>query len=133
MRSRRSRREPATSLARMSSCRTSASKMPDDRGTVDPVSNNFDPRWDDPADAQYTWNRGQGPYPRLYEDVMRAYAEGQRRAWDAVASPMAREHVIRFVDGWSYHRGPAFDAQASARLMQHQQRAAARRDAGGGI
>jgi rifampicin phosphotransferase len=93
----------------------------------------FDPRWDDPAQARYTWNRGRGPYPRLYEDVHRVYAAGMRRCWDAVASPMAREHIVHFVDGWPYARGPSFDAEAGARLQQHQQRAAAARDRGGGI
>src|SRR5712692_9428229 len=68
-------------------------------------------------DAQYTWNRGMGPYPRLYEDVMRAYADGQRRCWEAVASPMAKDHIVRFSHGWMYQRGPSFDAESGARLQ----------------
>jgi phosphohistidine swiveling domain-containing protein len=98
-----------------------------------PPTATFDPRWEDPADAQYTWNRGMGPYPRLYENVMRAYADGQRRCWEAVASPMAKDHIVRFVDGWMYQRGPSFDADSGARLQQHGQRAAVRRDTGEGI
>lgn len=97
---------------------------------VAPVQS-FDPCWEDPADAQYTWNRGSGPFPRLYEDVERANAQGYRRCWETVASPMTREYIVRFVDGWAYRRGPQYDAQTTARLQQHQDRAAAMRDSGG--
>lgn len=93
----------------------------------------FDPQWKDPADAQYTWNRGMGPYPRLYEDVMRVYAEGMRNCWEAVASPMAKDHILHFIDGWMYQRGPSYDAEAGARLQAHGQRAAERRESGEGI
>jgi phosphohistidine swiveling domain-containing protein len=84
-------------------------------------------------DAQYTWNRGAGPYPRLYEDVMRVYAGGMRRCWEAVASPMAKDHIITFVDGWLYQRGPAYDAESSARLKDHRERATLHRETGEGI
>jgi rifampicin phosphotransferase len=75
----------------------------------------------DQADAQYTWNRGQGPLARLYQDVQRAYYEGNRRCWEAVAAPMVREHIMQIVDGWAYHRGPDFDENAKARLRKHQE------------
>jgi phosphohistidine swiveling domain-containing protein len=93
----------------------------------------FDPQWKDPADAQHTWNRGLGPFPRLYEDVMRAYAQGMKRCWDTVASPMAKDHIIHFAQGWVYQRGPAFDAESGARLAKHGERAAIRRETGEGI
>jgi phosphohistidine swiveling domain-containing protein len=93
----------------------------------------FDPQFTDPADAQYTWNRGQGPYPVLYQDVVRVYAQGMKRAWDSVASPMAKDHILHFAHGWTYQRGPAFDEAAMARLAEHGQRAAIKRDSGEGI
>ena len=93
----------------------------------------FDPKWTDPEQAHYTWNRAQGPYPRLYQDVMRSYMQGMKRCWDAVASPMAKDHIIHFVDGWMYQRGPAFDDEAVERLSKHGQRAAQRRETGEGI
>src|SRR5258707_9720527 len=97
------------------------------------MTDDFDPQWDDPADAQHTWNRGMGPFPVLYQDVMRTYAQGMKRAWDSVASPMAKDHIVRFAHGWTYVRGPDFDDAAGARLAAHGQRAAVRRETGEGI
>src|SRR5947209_13620026 len=97
------------------------------------MSDDFDPQWADPADVQYTWNRGQGPYPRLYQDVVRVYTRGMKRAWDTVASPMAKDHIVHFAQGWTYQRGPAFDEAAGARLAEHGKRAAIARDTGEGI
>ena len=101
--------------------------------TVEPQA--FDPQWTDPDQANYTWNKGGlgPPLPKLYEDVYRAYAEGMKACWEDVASPMAKDHVIHFAQGFIYQRGPDFDEAAGARLMQHGRRAAERRDTGEGI
>jgi len=97
------------------------------------MAGEFDPQWDDPSQAQYTWNRGMGPLPRLYEDVYRVYAEGMKSCWDDVASPMAKDHIVHFVNGFVYSRGPDLDEAALARLGAHGQNAAQRRETGEGI
>ena len=82
--------------------------------------------WDDPADAEYTWVRGQratdqGAPPRLQEDVLRIYAEGSRVCFEETGAPMARNHIIRFFNGFSYSRSPQVDAgEVSRRVEQHQ-------------
>jgi pyruvate,water dikinase len=53
---------------------------------------------------------------RLHRDAVVAYAEGMRRCWESCGSPLAREHIVQFVDGWVYARGPEMDAAAGARL-----------------
>jgi phosphohistidine swiveling domain-containing protein len=79
------------------------------------------PVWEDPRDAGYSWARpmfsaGATPQPLLYQDVVRAYAEASRVCWEDVASPMAQMHIVRFLDGFMYSRGPEMDDAAQARL-----------------
>lgn len=65
----------------------------------------------------YTWRREwETPMKLLHQDGVRAYAEGMRRCWWYCASPMSREHIVQFVDGWVYVRGPEMDEAAKARL-----------------
>jgi pyruvate,water dikinase len=56
-----------------------------------------------------------------------------KRAWDAVAAPRAKDHIVHFAQGWTYLRGPAFDEAAGARLAEHGRRAAMARETGEGI
>jgi pyruvate,water dikinase len=78
--------------------------------------------FEDPADAAYSWQKQWGPLMRLHVDVVRAYEDGKRRCWDDCGSPMARDHIVIFVDGYGYARGPDMDEAAVARLsalVQH--------------
>lgn len=76
----------------------------------------FEPVFDDPADAQYSWRKGWGPVMRLHEDIIRAYEDGKRRCWEDCGSPMANDHIVVFIDGYGYTRGPEMDADACERL-----------------
>jgi pyruvate,water dikinase len=74
----------------------------------------------DPAQAAYSWRRAQSaPLPALYEEVLNAYYEGCRRCWEKTGSPMAREHIVLWIDGWPYVRGPDHDEGAAERLAAH--------------
>jgi pyruvate,water dikinase len=72
--------------------------------------------FDDPADAAFCWRKSWGPLMRLHEDVVRAYHDGERRCWEDCGSPMAKDHIVIFVDGYGYVRGPESDEAAGARL-----------------
>jgi rifampicin phosphotransferase len=88
-------------------------------GTAAPdvSSAGFEPCWDDPADAAYCWRKGWGgAMPRLHHDLVRSYYEGQRRCWEDCGSPMAKDHIVMFVNGFVYNRGPEMDEAAVRRL-----------------
>lgn len=94
------------------------------------ATRDFVPHWDDPADAQYSWRKAWGPVPRLHEDIIRAYHEGEKRCWDECASPMAKDHIVTFVEGYGYVRGPEMDEAAMQRLgalIEYQDRNFSRR------
>ncbi|MGH2759188.1 MAG: PEP-utilizing enzyme [Actinomycetota bacterium] len=80
----------------------------------------FDVRWDDPADAACSWRRAQSQPPtRLYQDVLSGYYEAARGCYERTGTPMAREHIVRWVDGWPYVRGPEADEDSAQRLAEH--------------
>lgn len=80
----------------------------------------FDVRWDDPADAAHSWRRAQSQPPtRLYQDVLTAYYHAARRCYERTGAPMAREHIVHWIDGWPYVRGPEADEASAQRLAAH--------------
>lgn len=80
------------------------------------AADSFVLHWDDPNDARYSWRKAWGPVARLHEDIIRAYHEGERLCWDECASPMAKDHIVMFVEGYGYVRGPEMDDAAERRL-----------------
>jgi pyruvate,water dikinase len=96
----------------------------------------FTVAWDDPADAEYTWvrvQRGfeQGALARLQEDVLSVYAEGARVCFEETGVPMARNHIVRFFNGFNYARSPQVDeGEVSRRVAQHEARDRAYRKRG---
>ena len=85
--------------------------------------------WEDPADEEHGWAlsaRGFGrplPLRRFEEDAQRAYAAGSKRIFDETGSPMAQNHIVRFINGYPYSRAPELDAdEVTARQRRHQER-----------
>ncbi|MEX1253025.1 MAG: PEP/pyruvate-binding domain-containing protein [Dehalococcoidia bacterium] len=80
--------------------------------------------WEKPEDANHTWllyripQRGAVPTRRLEQDALRAYYAGSRACFNATGSPLARNHIICFIDGFSYGRGPDVDEAKVAALLQ---------------
>ncbi len=80
----------------------------------------FEVRWDDPAEAEHSWRRAQSqPLTRLYQDVLSSYYDAARGCYDRTGAPMAREHIVKWVDGWPYVRGPEADESSMERLAAH--------------
>lgn len=79
----------------------------------------FEPRWVEPSDPDYTWARADGPLCAFYQDIEQVYCDHKKICWEAVASPMAKDHILRIFDGWVYLRGPDFDEAAGERLQAH--------------
>ncbi|MEX1007941.1 MAG: PEP/pyruvate-binding domain-containing protein [Acidimicrobiia bacterium] len=74
---------------------------------LDAADDDFPVVWDDPTDATYQWMlRGASPSLLLERDIMTASAARQRIGFAETGSPMMRMHILRFVDGWPYVRGP---------------------------
>src|SRR5687768_15007082 len=88
--------------------------------TIESLPKPSDLYWDDTRDSTVAWTRALGPMTRLYQDAQAVYGEHQRRCWEFCASPMAKDHLFRLVDGWLYRRGPDFDAAAGERLTMWQ-------------
>ncbi|MGD9892515.1 MAG: PEP/pyruvate-binding domain-containing protein [Dehalococcoidia bacterium] len=88
----------------------------------------FPVRWDDPDDAASTWILFPfmpGPKYRLEEDALRARAEGSRICFEETGAPMARPHVVRFLNGYQYTRADHYDEEdVVGRLRRHVGRAA---------
>ena len=83
----------------------------------------FPVAWEDAGDAKYSWMLGQGPAFRLQEDAIRFYSEGSRACFQKTGSPRARNHIVRFFNGYSYSRSPAVDeSEVSQRHERHQAR-----------
>ena len=74
---------------------------------LDSPATGFAVSWDDPADAEHQWMlRGASPSFLLERDIMAANTDRQRVGFAETGSPMMRMHILRFVDGWPYVRGP---------------------------
>ena len=79
----------------------------------------FEPVWREASDPEYTWSRVTGPLTAFYQDVEQVYCDNKKVCWEAVGSPMARDHILRIWDGWVYTRGPEFDEASGRRLAEH--------------
>ena len=110
---RRSRAATATSNSRSSTVTYTCSRRPvtgldagdESEGDAFPVE------WEDSSDEQYAWTLGAGfsdptPLHRFEEDVRRASAVHQKRVFDDTGVPRARNHILRFINGYPYVRGP---------------------------
>jgi phosphohistidine swiveling domain-containing protein len=93
--------------------------------------------WETPDDANHTWllfrtgQRGALPMRRLEVDAQRAYSAGSRACFNATGSPLARNHITCFVNGFCYGRGPDVDeAKVTARLERISARARKYHDRG---
>ena len=79
--------------------------------------------WDSPDDRAHRWVRGQRPTDqgaifRLQEDVLSAYAKGSQACFEVTGAPMARYHLVRFFNGYSYSRPPDVE---ETEVVQRQQ------------
>ena len=87
----------------------------------------FKVTWDDPADAKYTWMLSmwtRGPARRMEEEIQRAMAAGSRVCFEKTGSPMARNHILHFIDGFCFARSPRVDDQeVGERLRRYGARA----------
>ncbi|MEE8442677.1 MAG: PEP/pyruvate-binding domain-containing protein [Dehalococcoidia bacterium] len=92
--------------------------------------------WEDPADAGYTWARHMGALgrevtTRLQQDSIRAYAGGQETCFQETGSPMAKNYIVRFFNGYPYVRPPdVTDIEQMRRLSRHRDRDQAYRNEG---
>ena len=71
----------------------------------------FPVEWEDPEDERYAWTLAAGftdptPLHGFEKDVRSASAVHQRRAFSDTGVPMARNHILRFINGYPYVRGP---------------------------
>jgi pyruvate,water dikinase len=96
--------------------------------------------WERPEDASYTWllrriaERAVLPARRLEEDALRAYFEGSGICFEETGSPMARNHIACFVNGFCYARSPEIDeAEVSERLRRYGKRAEAYAERGSSL
>jgi pyruvate,water dikinase len=86
----------------------------------------FQVAWEKPEDADHTWlllavaQRGPVPMRRLEQDAQRAYQAGARACFTATGSPLARNHIVCFVNGFCYSRGPDVDeSKVTARQQRY--------------
>ncbi|MCZ6614501.1 MAG: PEP-utilizing enzyme [Chloroflexi bacterium] len=96
----------------------------------------FEVDWEEPGDAHKTWIRGQGmlgqaPVYLLQEDAIRVYVKSSEMCFEETGAPQARNHIIRFFNGYPYVRSPDVgDKELSGRQERHLSRDEAYREKG---
>ena len=85
----------------------------------------FPVEWEDPSDEEYAWTLAASfsvptPLPRFEEDVRRASARYNAVVFEETGVPMARNDILRFINGYPYARGPdVSEEEVTARQRAH--------------
>ncbi len=83
----------------------------------------FPVEWDDPVDEDYAWTLdSREPSRRFQQDAQQVYAAAARRCFEETGVPMARNHILLFMNGWAYARSPSVE-EADVRERQRRHRA----------